>query len=100
MSYAMASGFDEFKLKGVTIEVGVVDRKSQMQIADLAAPRTVRPGEDVELIVTLAGENGVESQRKVLYRAPVGAPLGPINFTAAGAGAADKMGVGGAVGVR
>jgi len=44
LNYAMASGFDEFKLKGVTLEVDAVDRKSQMQIADIAAPRTVRPG--------------------------------------------------------
>ena len=29
-------------------------------------------------MVTLAGENGVETQRKVLYRVPVGAPLGTL----------------------
>jgi hypothetical protein len=100
LSYAMASGFDEFKLKGVTIEVGVVDRKSQVQIADIAAPRSVRPGEDVELIVTLAGENGVESQRKVLYRVPVGAPLGPINFTAADAASTNMMEFGASIGLQ
>ena len=85
LNYAMGSGFDAFKLKGVTLDVGVVERKKQMQIVDIAAPRNVRPGGDVELIVTLAGENGVELQHRVLYRVPVGAPLGPINFTAADA---------------
>ena len=100
LSYAMASGFDAFKLKGVTLDVGVVDRKSQMQIADIAAPRSVRPGEDVELIVTLAGENGVESQHKVLYRVPVGAPLGPINFTAADAASTNMTEFGAAIGLQ
>jgi hypothetical protein len=100
LNYAMASGFDAFKLKGVTLDVGVVDRKRQVQIADIAAPRSVRPGEDVELIVTLAGENGVESQRKVVYRVPVGAPLGPINFTAADAATTNVTEFGASIGLQ
>jgi len=100
MNFAMTSGFDAFRLKGVTLEVSVVDRKSQVQIADLAAPRTVRPGEDVELIVTLAGENGVETQRKVLYRVPVGAPLGPINFTATDASSTNMTEFGASIGLQ
>jgi hypothetical protein len=100
LNYAMASGFDAFKLKGVTLDVGVVERKSQMQIADIAAPRSVRPGEDVELIVTLAGENGVEIQRKVVYRVPVGAPLVPINFTAADASTTNVTEFGASIGLQ
>src|ERR1700722_8365168 len=100
LNYAMGSGFDSFKLKGVTLDVGVVERKKQMQIVDIAAPRNVRPGGDVELIVTLAGENGVESQRRVLYRVPVGAPLGPINFTAADASATNMTEYGASIGLQ
>ena len=100
LNYAMASGFDAFKLKGVTLDVAVADRKSQMQIADIAAPRSVRPGENVELIVTLAGENGVETQRKVLYRVPVGSPLGPINFTAADAASTNMTEFGATIGLQ
>ena len=100
LNYAMASGFDAFRLKGVTLDVSVVDRKSQVQIADLAAPRSVRPGENVELIITLAGENGVETQRKVLYRVPVGAPLGPINFTATDASSTNMTEFGASIGLQ
>jgi len=100
LNYAMASGFDAFKLKGVTLNVGVVDRKSQVQIADIAAPRSVRPGENVELIVTLEGENGAESQRKVMYRVPVGAPPGPINFTAADASTTNVTEFGASIGLQ
>jgi hypothetical protein len=99
LSYAMASGFDAFKLKGVTLDVSVLDRKSQMQIVEIAAPRSVRPGEDVELIVTLAGENGVELQRKALYHVPVGAPMGPISFTAADASSTNTTEFGASIGV-
>jgi hypothetical protein len=100
LNYAMASGFDAFKLKGVTLEVSVLERKSQVQISDIAAPRSVRPGEDVELIVTLTGENSVETQQKVLYRVPVGSPLGLINFTAADASTTNITEFGAAIGLQ
>ena len=100
LSYAMASGFDAFKLKGVTLDVTVVDKKRQMQIVDIAAPRSVRPGEDVEVIVTLAGENGVELQRKAVYRVPVGSPLGPISFTASDASTTNMTEFGASVGLQ
>ncbi len=35
----------------------------------------------VELAVTFTGENGLEMQKSVRYRVPVGAPLGLLNFT-------------------
>ena len=100
LNFAMASGFDAFKLKGVTLDVGVIERKSQMQITDIAAPRSVRPGESVELIVTLTGENGAETQRKILYRVPVGAPMGPINFTAADASTTNVTEFGASIGLQ
>jgi hypothetical protein len=100
LNYAMGSGFDELKLKGITLDVSVLDKKSQVQIADIAAPRSVRPGEDVELIVTLASENGVETQRKVMYRVPVGAPLGPISFTAADAASTNMTEFGATIGLQ
>jgi len=99
LNYAMGSGFDAFRLKGVTLEIGVADRKNQGQIADLAAPRSVKPGEDVELILTLAGENGVEKLHKVVYRVPVGAPPGPLLFTAADASSTNTMEFGGTIGL-
>ena len=46
-----------------------------------ASPKQVHPGDPVELSVTLTGENGLEMQKSVRYRVPVGAPLGALNFT-------------------
>jgi hypothetical protein len=85
ISYALGSGFDALALKDVSLEIGVVDKRSQMQIADVVAPRSVRPGEEAEINVVLSGENGVESSRKVKYRVPVGSPLGTLNLTVADA---------------
>ena len=82
LGYALASGFDALKLKSVTLEIASVDRKNQVRIADLAAPRQVRPGEDLEIVVALTGDNGVEISKTVRYRVPVGAPLGMLSVTA------------------
>jgi hypothetical protein len=82
LGYALGSGFDALKLKGVTLEIASVERKSQIQIADVTAPRQVRPGEDLEIVVALTGENGVEISKTVRYRVPVGAPLGTLYVTA------------------
>ena len=89
--YALGSGFDALKLKDISLEITPVDRHSQVQIAEIVAPRQVRPGEDVDVVVTLAGENGVETSKKVTYRVPVGAPLGPIYFTAGDASATNLL---------
>jgi hypothetical protein len=81
LQVAFSSGFGALKLKGVTLDVGVVDRRSHLEIAEAVASRMARPGEEVELAVTLAGENGVETAKKIHYRVPVGAPSGPLYFT-------------------
>ena len=82
LGYALQSGFDAMKLKSVSLDVSVVDRQSQMQIADVSAPRMAHPGDEVALTVTLAGENGIETPKTVRYRVPVGAPYGMLYFTA------------------
>jgi hypothetical protein len=81
LSFALGAGFDQLKLKNVTLEIGAVERRYQTQIADVAAPRQVHPGEDVELIISLSGENGTPISKIAHYRVPVGAPVGPLNFT-------------------
>jgi hypothetical protein len=81
LTYALSSGLDGLKLKGATLSIEPVEKRSQLQIVEVVAPRQVRPGEDVELSVTFAAANGVETQEKVRYKVPVGASLGPLNFT-------------------
>jgi SpoIVB peptidase S55 len=91
LSYALASGFDALKLKNVSLEISALDQRRQMQIADLVAPRRVRPGEEVEILVVLSGENGAETTRKVRYRVPVGAETGPLYLTASDATSANYV---------
>jgi len=90
LSYALNSGFDALRLKGVTLEIAPLETRSQMQIADLAAPRQVRPGEDVELTVVLTGENGAETIKKTRYRIPTGTPPGTLYLTIADAPTANQ----------
>ncbi|HEV8148510.1 MAG TPA: hypothetical protein VGP79_19100, partial [Bryobacteraceae bacterium] len=81
LAYALSSGFDGLKLKGIAIEIDAVNRRDTLQIAGLSAPRQVRPGEEVELAVTLSGENSAETVKTVRYRVPIGAPTGMLTFT-------------------
>jgi len=85
LAYALSSGFDALKLKGVTLDIQELDRRAQSQIAEITAPRQVRPGDNLEVIVTLAGENGQETSKVVRYKIPVGAPLGALYLTVADA---------------
>ncbi|MDP8990167.1 MAG: hypothetical protein M3N41_08845 [Acidobacteriota bacterium] len=85
IAFALQSGFDALKLKGVTLEVAPVERRSQQQVVDMMAARSVRAGEDLELTVVLSGENGQETARRVKYRVPIGTPSGTLNFTIADA---------------
>jgi hypothetical protein len=83
IAFAMQSGFDALKLKSVSLDVAPVERRSQQQVVDLMAARTVHPGEDLELIVIMAGENGMETSRRIKYRVPIGTQPGTLNFTIA-----------------
>jgi hypothetical protein len=85
LSYALGAGFDQMKLKNVSIEIGVAEHRNTAQISEVAAPRQVRPGDDVELMISLAGENGASITKTVHYRLPIGAAPGTLYFTAADA---------------
>ena len=85
IAFALQSGFDALKLKSVSLDVAPVERRSQQQVVDLMAARSVRPGEDLELTVVMAGENGQETARRVKYRVPIGTQPGTLNFTIADA---------------
>lgn len=83
-AYVLQSGFEALKLKSVSLTVDVFGEKRQWQIDQIwPARKTVRPGDDVELTIVLAGENGAEQVRKINYTVPVGAPVGPLHFTVA-----------------
>jgi hypothetical protein len=81
LTYALSSGLDGLKLMSARLSLEPVEKRSQAQIVEVVAPRQVRPGDDVELSVTFASTSGVETVGKARYKVPVGAPLGPLNFT-------------------
>lgn len=91
LSYAMTSGFDALRLKSITLDIAPAEIHKQMQIADVEAPREARPGQDVEVAVTLGGENGAETIKKIRYRVPVGSPSGTLYVTATDAASANIL---------
>jgi hypothetical protein len=84
VAYAMQSGFASLRLKSVDLVIDSTVAKREWQIDQIWASRPVaRPGETVELFVSLAGDDGAELKRKVAYQIPPGAPAGPLYFTVA-----------------
>jgi hypothetical protein len=84
LAYVMQSGFSRLKLKNVSLQIDAFSDKKQVQIDDVWTSRQeVRPGETVDVMVNLRGDNGVESTRKVSWQVPVGAVPGPLFFTVA-----------------
>jgi hypothetical protein len=82
VAYALQSGFASLRLKSVDLTIDSSAAKHQWQIDQIWASRPVaRPGETVELFVSLAGDEGAELKRKVAYQIPPGAPAGPLFFT-------------------
>ena len=75
LAYHLSAGFDALKIKNINLEIEASERKRLLQMDQItASPKQVHPGESVDLTVTFTGENGVEVQKTVHYRVPVGAP--------------------------
>jgi hypothetical protein len=84
VAYVLQSGFEGLTLKRIAIELEAIDEKRQAQIDGVwAARRTVRPGESVDLMVSLVGENGAEMVKRMPYKVPEGTTPGPLFFTVA-----------------
>ncbi len=83
LSYAMQSGYPEFKVKNLDLRVETDDNKRQYYVDQFWTSRsTVKPGEAVDLHVTLSGQGGVEVKRSVTWRVPIGAAIGTLQLTA------------------
>ncbi len=82
LSYTMQSGFDELRVKNIHIRIDARDRRKQWQIDQaVCSTREAHPGDTIEIVTTLNGENGAELTRKTSYTIPVGAELGTLSFT-------------------
>jgi hypothetical protein len=86
LSYAMQSGFPEFNVKSVTLQIDAAEERRQLQIEQLWASRNVvRPGESLDLHLLLAGPGGVEVKRQATYHVPTGSALGQLQINVADA---------------
>ena len=100
IAFALQSGFDALKLKSVALDVAPVERRNQQQVVDLMAARSVRPGEELDLTVVMAGQNGQDISRRLKYRVPVGTPEGTLNLTVADATSTNVIEFQSAVGMQ
>ena len=86
LNYATQTGLPEFRVKSVSMTIGVREEKRQVQLDGLWVSRaTARPGESIDIHVALTGPGGAEVRKKAVWRVPLGAALGPVQITAADA---------------
>jgi hypothetical protein len=89
-AFVMQSGFKSLALKQVSINLEVFEQNRSLAVDGVTVSRrSVRPGEDVILTVSLAGEGGVEVTRRITYPAPIGMEPGPLYFTVSDAATAN-----------
>jgi hypothetical protein len=90
VAFVMQGGFESLQLKKVSLHLEAFDQKKQLTIDGIATSRhDVRAGEKVVLSVSLSGENGAETVRRVEYQVPIGAEPGMLYFTVADASTAN-----------
>jgi hypothetical protein len=90
VAFVMQGGFESLQLKKVSLNLEAFDQKKQLTIDGITTSRRdVRAGEKVQLNVSLTGENGIETVRRVDYLVPIGAEPGPLFFTVADANTAN-----------
>jgi hypothetical protein len=92
LSSILGAGFDALKIKSINLEIEASERKRFLQVDQItASPKRVHPGDSVEIAVTLTGENGLEVQKSLHYRVPVGAPAGTLSFTVSDGAVSNAM---------
>jgi hypothetical protein len=90
VAYVMQNNVGDLRLNSVDIKIDSLEERRRVTIDSVSVSRQqVRPGESVDLNVVLTGEKGVESDRRLTYQVPEGAPAGPLYFTVSDAGTAN-----------
>jgi hypothetical protein len=84
VAYLMQGGFDALKVKRITVNVTAADIKKELAIGPVYLSRKqAKPGDTIELMAQLEGDNGVELTRTVKYTIPRGTAPGTLYFTVA-----------------
>jgi hypothetical protein len=84
LAYLMQAGFDQLKIKRVSLQLESFDVKKELNIGQVYLSRKeVKPGDTIELMTQLDGENGVQVTRSLKYTIPLGTAPGILFFTVA-----------------
>lgn len=84
LAYLMQGGFNALKIKRISLELESIDRKKEMNIGQVYLSRKqASPGDTIEIMTLLEGENGAEATRTLHYRIPPGTAPGTLYFTVA-----------------
>jgi hypothetical protein len=90
LNSALNAGYDALRLTRIDLEVRASETHRIMNIAQVAATKTqAAPGDEVTLLITFSGHNGIETQRKLRYKIPIGATAGPLQFVVSDASTAN-----------
>lgn len=84
LSYLMQSGFNQLRVKHISLELTSFDTNKQLSIGQVyLSRREVKPGDTIEIMTQLEGENGVDLTRSIKYKIPLGTAPGTLYFTVA-----------------
>jgi hypothetical protein len=82
LSYVMQGGFDNLKVKRISLQLEASSRKNALTIGQVyTSKREAKPGDTIEVTALLDGEDGVEVTRTAKYTIPPGAASGTLYFT-------------------
>ena len=85
LAYLMLAGFDQLKVKRISLQLESFDTKKQLNIGQVyLSRREVKAGDTIEIMTQLDGENGVELTRSLKYTVPLGTAPGIMYFTVGG----------------
>jgi hypothetical protein len=84
LAYLMQAGFDQLKVKRISLQLESFDTKKELNIGQVyLSRREVKAGDTIEIMTQLDGENGVELTRSLKYTVPLGTAPGTMYFTVA-----------------
>ena len=82
LSYVMQGGFDNLKVKKISVQLDTSSRKDALTIGQVyTSKREAKPGDTIDVTALLEGEDGVEISRTASYKIPPGAAPGTLYFT-------------------
>ena len=80
----MEAGLPGLRVEGIDVKMRVENQRRQWRIDQAwLSQKEANPGDEVELRVSLTGDEGAEEQRTLRYRIPTGVKAGPLYFSIA-----------------